>query len=79
MKNKIVIKTSSYTDNFPKNNCIVKVAVKPKNWKNNDVIKAEVFEDAIYEDGFVTIDTNSYMAGAFIFHKLKRKVKKNEN
>ena len=70
---KSVIKTSSYTDNFPTHNCNVKVAIKDKDWKNNDCIKTEVY-NGIYDSGFVSIDggNNFYLGGNFIFHKLKR-------
>lgn len=70
---KTIIKTQSYTENFPIDNCRVKVAIKRKDWKNNQSIKTEVYE-AIYEDGFVSIDGGKdyYLAGNFLFHKLKR-------
>jgi len=70
---KTIIKTQSYTENFPIDNCRVKVAIKIRNWKNNQSIKTEVYEEAIYEDGFVSIDGKDYyLAGNFLFHKLKR-------
>ena len=51
-----IIKTQSYTDNFPITNCNVKVAVKVKDWNNNDSVKTDVYSDAIYDSGFVSID-----------------------
>lgn len=68
------IKTSSYTDSFPTKSCNVKVAIKSKDWKHNDCIKSEVYENSIYDSGFVSVDggKNFYLAGNFIFHKLKR-------
>jgi hypothetical protein len=73
MKKKI-IKTSSYTDSFPRKNYIIKVAIKTKNWNKNDSIKTTVYKDAIYDSGFVSLDggKNYYIGGNFLFHKLKR-------
>lgn len=68
-----IIKLSSYSSEFPSKNCNVKVAVKIEGWETQDAIKTEVYEDAIYEDGFVTIEKQSYLAANFLFHKLKRK------
>lgn len=69
-----IIKCSSYSENLPVDNCSVKVAVKKKNWKSNNSIKTEVYSDAIYDNGFVSIDNgeNFYLGVNFIFHKLKR-------
>ena len=69
----MIIKTQSYTDNFPISNCDVKVAVKTKDWNNNCAIKTDVY-NAIYDSGFVSIDGGKtyYLAVNFIFHKLKR-------
>lgn len=69
-----VIKTSSYTKNLPNHNCNVKVAIKTDDWDKNDTIKTKVYEDAIYDSGFVSIDGGDkfYIGGNFIFHKLKR-------
>ncbi|MCF7796066.1 hypothetical protein K9M42_03150 [Patescibacteria group bacterium] len=78
---KTIIKMQSYSENFPINNCIIKVAVKKKVWdvnkniKNvNQAIKTEVYENAIYENGFVSVDSGKtfLLADNFIFHKLKR-------
>ena len=73
-----VIKCSSYTEKLPINNCNIKVAVKNDEWCKNDTIKTEVFPNAIYNSGFVSIDSgkNFYLAGNFLFHKLKRKIVK---
>lgn len=68
-----LIKTASYTANLPKNTCKVKVAVKQVGWQKQDVIKTEVFENATYDSGMVSIDGEGYyLASIFIFHKLKR-------
>lgn len=69
-----IIKVSSYTDKLPNINCTIKVAIKKENWNINDAIKLDVYENAIYEDGFVSIDggINYYLGSNFIFHKLKR-------
>lgn len=82
-----MIKFSSYTENFPKENCVVKVAIKPnevfqkynpKWFSDNSGMKMFVCEEAIYEDGFVTLqDGYSYLATNFLFHKLKRSQLKN--
>lgn len=69
-----IIKVSSYTEELPNNNCNIKVAIKKENWDKNNAIKLDVYENAIYEDGFVSIDggINYYLGYNFIFHKLKR-------
>lgn len=69
-----IIKCSSYSENLPVDNCTVKVAVKNKDWKSNNSIKTEVYTDAIYDSGFVSIDDgkNFYLGANFLFHKLKR-------
>lgn len=69
-----IIKTQSYTENFPSDNCNIKVAIKKKDWNINQSIKTVVYENSIYEDGFVSIDggKNFYLGGNFLFHKLKR-------
>lgn len=69
-----IIKCSSYSESLPTNNCIVKVAIKKKEWANNNTIKTEVYNDAIYNNGFVSIDDGEtfYLASNFLFHKLKR-------
>lgn len=74
MKSEKIIKTSSYTDKLPVDNCNVKVAIKNKNWNNNNAIKTEVYDNAIYDSGFVSIDggKNFYLGANFLFHKLKR-------
>lgn len=71
---KTIIKISSYTENFPINNCNVKVVIKEKSWNNNQSIKVKVYENGIYENGFVSVDggKNFYLGGNFLFHKLKR-------
>lgn len=70
---KSIIKTASYTANLPKNSCKVKVAIKQVGWEKQGMVKTEVFENATYESGFVTInDKEYYLASLFIFHKLKR-------
>ena len=72
---KQIIKTSSYTASFPHNwSETIKVAVKVKNWNKNECIETEVFENAIYDQGFVSVDGGKsfYLAGNFLFHKLKR-------
>lgn len=38
----------------------------------NESIKTTVFEDAIYDSGFVTIPNGTFLATNFLFHKLKR-------
>ena len=69
-----IIKTSSYSEKLPSNTCNVKVAVKVDGWNYNDAIKTDVYEDAIYESGFVSIDKGEtfYLGFNFLFHKLKR-------
>ena len=69
-----IIKCSSYSENLPLNNCKVKVTVKKKDWNKNNSIKTEIFNNAIYDSGFVSIDggKNFYLGGNFLFHKLKR-------
>ena len=71
----MIIHKSSYTDNFPKNKCTIKVAVKQEGYQNNDAFDTEVFDNAIYDSGFVSIDGGDifYLAYNFMFHKLKRK------
>ena len=69
-----IIKTQSYTNKFPKSNCIVKIALKKQDWNKDSQFKTQVVEEAIYEDGFVSLDGGkSYaLASNFLFHKLKR-------
>ena len=70
-----IIKTSSYTANFPEDSCKVKVAVKKHlDWSSRNSFKTQIFENAIYEGGFVSIDgdNNYYLGSNFLFHKLKR-------
>lgn len=70
-----IIKISSYTERLPKKDCKVKVAVKKNDWNKMNCIKTEIFENALYIGGFVSVDRgkNFYLAGNFLFHKLKRK------
>ena len=78
------INLQSYTARFPNDACMVKVAIKPKNWNQlqpTDSCKAVVLEGAMYDTGFVSLDGGQdwHLAGNFIFHKLKRnKVKTNK-
>ncbi|WP_338761795.1 hypothetical protein WAF17_16215 [Bernardetia sp. ABR2-2B] len=69
-----IIKLQSYTSKLPKTNCTIKVAVKVTDFHKNDCLKTQVFTDAIYEDGFVSIDGGKdfHLAHQFLFHKLKR-------
>ena len=69
-----IIKTSSYTDNLPIHNGNIKVAIKLNNWDKTNAIKTRVFDNAIYCDGFVSIDGGDiyYLGFNFLFHKLKR-------
>lgn len=69
-----IIKCASYTEKIPIDNCNIKVAIKKNDWNKNDVIKTEVYPNAIYQDGFVSIDGGDvfYLGSNFIFHKLKR-------
>lgn len=81
---KQTIKLSSYSKSLPKNNCKVKVAIKPSNdtwlrnnsnwFTNNTAMKMYVIEEVLYEDGFVSMDNGEtyVLASNFIFHKLKR-------
>jgi len=75
----VIIKTSSYTETFPESSCKVKVAIRAVGWDKNDCFKTYVYEDAIYDGGFVTIPEKkqSYLAFNFLFHKLKREDLKN--
>lgn len=74
------IKISSYTTAYPKEKCKVKVAVKTKEILSStnpkDNFKTDIYEDAIYEPGFVSLDGGKsfYLASNFIFHKLKRQI-----
>jgi hypothetical protein len=70
-----IVKISSYSENLPESNCMVKVAVKKSGWFRNDCIKTQVYENAIYEDGFVSLDGGNdyYLGFNFLFHKMKRK------
>lgn len=69
-----IIKLQSYTAELPKENCTIKVAVKVTDYFKNNCLKTQVFTDAIYEDGFISIDggKNFYLPHKFLFHKLKR-------
>ena len=43
-----IIKMQSYTSEFPKEKCILKVAVKTQGSYLQDCIKTQIFEEAIY-------------------------------
>lgn len=81
---KHIVNLASYTMNMPEGKWKIKVAIQPSNpiwlrnnpnWFTNNVsMKLEVFEDALYEDGFVSLDggKNYFLGTNFLFHKLKR-------
>lgn len=74
----MVIKLSSYTESIPNTNCNIKVAIKLddfEKFKGNSQFATQVIENALYEDGFVSIDGGKsyFLASNFLFHKLKRK------
>lgn len=68
-----IINLQSYTAKFPTENCKIKVALKVDNFDKNESVKTTVYEDAIYDSGFITIPGGTFLATNFLFHKLKRK------
>lgn len=70
----MIIQETSYSPKAPLKNCRIKVAIKKYDRDKKERLNTEVYENALYQDGFVSLDNGVSFASASSF-LFERKIK----